>query len=166
MIYFDNNATTGIAPEVFEAMKPFLTEFYGNPSSGYDFARESKKAIETARESVGELLGARKSAEIIFTSSGTESDNWAVTGALEMNPAKKHIVTTRVEHEAVRRLCEKLETNGFETTWLDGFYSQFCPKCRELPETQKRVASDLEKMQVWSNKVSSGGEILNAEFIN
>ena len=119
MIYFDNNATTRVAPEVFAAMQPFLTEFYGNPSSGYDFARESKKAIETARESIAELLGAPDSDEIVFTSSGTESDNWAILGALEANPAGKHLVTTRVEHEAVRKLCEKLEKNGYQMTWLE-----------------------------------------------
>lgn len=119
MIYFDNNATTAVAPEVFAAMQPFLTKFYGNPSSGYDFARESKKAIETARESIAELLGALDSDELVFTSSGTESDNWAILGALEMNPAKKHIITTRVEHEAVRKLCEKLERSGYEISRLE-----------------------------------------------
>lgn len=119
MIYFDNNATTRVAPEVFAAMQPFLMEFYGNPSSAYDFARESKKAIETARQSVAELTGARNASEIVFTSSGTESDNWAIAGVLETNPAKKHVVTTRVEHEAVRKLCEKLERGGYEISWLE-----------------------------------------------
>lgn len=119
MIYFDNNATTVVAPEVFEAMKPFLTEFYGNPSSAYSIGRETKKAIETARESVAELIGAKNSGEIIFTSGGTESDNWAIRGTLEANPSKKHIVTTRVEHEAVRKLCEKLEAENYEISWLD-----------------------------------------------
>jgi cysteine desulfurase len=119
MIYFDNNATTRVAPEVFAAMQSFLTEFYGNPSSGYDFARESKKAMETARESIAELLGANDSNEIVFTSSGTESDNWAILGALEINPARKHVVTTRVEHEAVRKLCEKLERGSYEVSWLE-----------------------------------------------
>lgn len=119
MIYFDNNATTPIAPEVFAAMKPFLTEFYGNPSSAYGFGREARKAGETARGQVAELLGAGDANEIVFTSGGTESDNWAILGALEANPEKKHVITTRVEHEAVRRLCEKLETRGFEITWLE-----------------------------------------------
>lgn len=119
MIYFDNNATTPIAPEVFEAMKPFLTEFYGNPSSTYTFGREARKAVEKSREKIAALIGANSPDEIIFTSGGTESDNWAILGALEANPAKKHIVTTRVEHEAVRKLCEKLETKGFAVTWLD-----------------------------------------------
>lgn len=119
MIYFDNNATTQIAPEVFEAMKPFLTEFYGNASSAYEFSRESKKAVANARENVAALLGAKSENEIVFTSCGTESDNWSILGALEANPEKNHIVTTRVEHEAVRKLCEKLEKKGFSVTWLE-----------------------------------------------
>ncbi len=118
-IYFDNNATTNIAPEVFEAMKPFLTEFYGNPSSAYSIGRETRNAIETAREKLAGLLGAKSTGEIIFTSGGTESDNWAIRGTLEANPQKKHIVTTKVEHEAVRRLCEKLETENYKVSWLD-----------------------------------------------
>lgn len=119
MIYFDNNATTCVAPEVFEAMKPFLTEFYGNASSAYELSYESKKVILNARESVAALLGARSEDEIVFTSSGTESDNWAILGALDAQPGKNHIVTTRVEHEAVRKLCEKAEKKGFPVTWLD-----------------------------------------------
>lgn len=119
MIYFDNNATTQIAPEVFEAMKPFLTEFYGNPSSAYVFGREMRKVIEDSRENIADLIGAKNSYEIVFTSCGTESDNWAIIGTLEANPDKKHIITTNVEHEAIRKLCEKLETEGFEITWLE-----------------------------------------------
>lgn len=119
MIYLDNNATTRIAPEVFEAMKPFLTEFYGNPSSAYSFSKHTKQAIESSRENVAELLGANSSSEIIFTSGGTESDNWAIFGTLEAKRDKTHIVTTTVEHEAVRKVCEKLEANGFQITWLD-----------------------------------------------
>jgi cysteine desulfurase len=119
MIYFDNNATTRIAPEVFEAMKPFLTEFYGNASSAHTFGRDVRAAIETARENLAELLGANDAGEIVFTSGGTESDNWAILGALDAKPDKKHIVTTRVEHEAVRLLCEKLERKNYEVTWLE-----------------------------------------------
>ena len=119
MIYFDNNATTQIAPEVFEAMKPFLIEFYGNPSSAYSFGRESKRAIKDSREKVADLLGAKNADEIVFTSGGTESDNWAIFGTLEANRDKTHIITTRVEHKAVRKVCEKLEQNGFEITWLN-----------------------------------------------
>ncbi|MGI8787927.1 MAG: aminotransferase class V-fold PLP-dependent enzyme, partial [Pyrinomonadaceae bacterium] len=80
MIYFDNNATTQIAPEVLTAMKPFLTEFYGNPSSAYTFGRDTRRAIESAREKVAGLLGAKEANEIVFTSGGTESDNWAILG--------------------------------------------------------------------------------------
>ncbi len=119
MIYFDNNATTQVAPEVFAAMKPFLTESYGNPSSAYNFGRDVRESIEDSRESVAGLLGARNSNEIVFTSGGTESDNWAILGALESNPGKKHIITTSVEHEAIRKLCEKLEKKGFEITRLE-----------------------------------------------
>lgn len=119
MIYFDNNATTEIAPEVFEAMKPFLTAFYGNASSAHNFGRETRKVIENSREQVANLLGADDAQEIVFTSGGTESDNWAIMGTLQAAPDKKHIITTRVEHEAVRKLCEKLEKEGFEITWLD-----------------------------------------------
>jgi len=119
MIYFDNNATTRIAPEVFGVMAPFLTASYGNPSSSYAFGRKNRVAIEAARESVAELVGAASSAEIVFTSGGTESDNWAIRGALEAAPEKDHIITTRVEHEAVRKLCEKLENTNYRITWLD-----------------------------------------------
>src|SRR6187401_2416389 len=119
MIYLDNNATTQVVPEVFAAMRPFLEDFYGNPSSAYGFADGAKAAIESARESVVGLLGAASPSEIVFTSGGTESDNWAILGALEASPKKRHIVTTRVEHEAVRKLCEKLETQGYTVTWLD-----------------------------------------------
>ena len=119
MIYFDNNATTQIAPEVFEVMRPFLETEYWNPSSAYDRGKETAKAIETARESVAALLGSENADEIAFTSGGTESDNWAILGALEANPEKDHIITTRVEHDAVRKLCEKLEKEGKRVTWLD-----------------------------------------------
>lgn len=117
--YLDNNATTRVAPEVYEAMRPYLTELYGNPSSAHTLGRRMHGAIERAREQVAELLGAAESNEIVFTSCGSESDNWAIRGALEQNSEKRHIVTTRVEHEAVRVLCERLQTNGYEVTWLD-----------------------------------------------
>ena len=119
MIYLDNNATTRIAPEVLAAMNPFLNEFYGNPSSSHTFGRESRRAVEHAREQVAALLGARAASEIFFTGSGTESINWAIQAALKLQPGKKRIVTTRVEHEAVARNCEVLERNGCEVVWLD-----------------------------------------------
>jgi cysteine desulfurase len=119
MIYLDNNATTRVAPEVFEAMQPYLTENYGNPSSAHSLGRQMKTAVERAREQVATLLGAANPAEIVFTSCGSESDNWAIGGFLEQNPTRRHIITTRVEHEAVRNLCEHLAEIGCEVTWLE-----------------------------------------------
>ncbi len=119
MIYFDNNATTQIAPEVFEAMKPFLSDFYGNPSSAYTFGRQTRQIVEKSRAEVASLIGAKGANEIIFTSSGTESDNWAIFGTLEANPNKKHLITTRIEHEAIRNVCTKIQKNGYQVTWLE-----------------------------------------------
>ncbi len=118
-IYLDNNATTRVAPEVFEAMRPYLTDFYGNSSSAHTLGQKMRAAIEGAREQVAELLGAAETGEIAFTSCGSESDNWALRGVLEQYPNKRHLITTRVEHEAVRVLCERLERDGYEVTWLD-----------------------------------------------
>lgn len=118
MIYLDNNATTQLAPEVREAMQPFLDSVYGNPSSAHAAGRDAREAVVKARESVARLLGAKPS-EIVFTSGGTESDNWAIRGALAASSGKRHAVTTRVEHEAVRKQCEKLEQEGYEVSWLD-----------------------------------------------
>src|ERR1700716_674278 len=119
MIYLDNNATTRVAPEVFAAMQPYLTEHYGNPSSAHSLGRQMKSAVEHARAQAAELLGAAEASEIVFTSCGSESDNWAIGGWLEQNPTRRHIITTRVEHEAVRNLCEHLARIGCEVTWLD-----------------------------------------------
>src|SRR5260370_14920996 len=119
MIYLDNNATTQVAPEVFDAMRPFLTELYGNPSSAHEFGHRTRAAVEQAREQVAELLGAGDPSEIVFSSGGSESDNWAIGGFLEQNPTRRHIITTRVEHEAVRKLCEHLGEIGCEVTWLE-----------------------------------------------
>ena len=118
MIYLDNNATTRVAPEVLDAMQPYLSEFFGNPSSAHTLGREMKRAIEESREQVASLLGADETSEIVFTSCGSESDNWAIRGVLAGSPEKKHIVTTLVEHEAVRNLCRLLESEGYEVTWL------------------------------------------------
>jgi cysteine desulfurase len=119
MIYLDNNATTRVAPEVFDAMQPYLTENYGNPSSAHSLGRHMKAAVERAREQVAELIGAANPNEIVFTSCGSESDNWAIGGFLEQNPTRRHIITTRVEHEAVRNLCEHLAEIGCDVTWLE-----------------------------------------------
>jgi len=118
MIYLDNNATTRVAPEVLDAMQPYLSEFFGNPSSAHALGREMKRAVEHAREQVASLIGAADPGEIVFTSCGSESDNWAIRGVLATQPTKKHIVTTLVEHEAVRNLCRLLENEGYEVTWL------------------------------------------------
>jgi len=118
MIYLDNNATTQLAPEVVDAMLPFLGSAYGNPSSAHSIGRGARSTVDASRESVAELLGASDANEIVFTSGGTESDNWAILGGLELDPTKKHIVTTQVEHEAIRKLFEKLESKGYNVTWL------------------------------------------------
>ncbi len=119
MIYFDNNATTQIAPEVFDAMTPYLVDHFGNPSSAHASGRKARSAVDAARESVADLLGAESPDEIVFTATGSESDNWAINGALAAAPDKRHIITTRVEHEAVGKLCKSLETRGYSVTWLD-----------------------------------------------
>jgi len=117
MIYLDNNATTRVAPEVAAAMQPYLTELFGNPSSAHALGRKMKEAVEHAREQVASLIGADTD-EIVFTSCGSESDNWAIRGALSTQSDKRHIITTQVEHEAVRNLCALLEKEGYEVTWL------------------------------------------------
>lgn len=108
VVYMDNNATTRIAPEVLEAMLPYLTEYYGNPSSMHTFGGQVGRAVETARAQVAELLGAEPS-EIIFTSCGTESDSTAILSALQTYPDKRHVIKTKVEHPAVKNLCENLD---------------------------------------------------------
>ena len=118
MIYLDNNATTRVAPEVLDAMQPYLGQVYGNPSSAHGLGREMKRAVEHSREQVASLIGASEVNEIVFTSCGSESDNWAIRGVLATRPNRKHIVTTLVEHEAVRNLCHLLEGDGYEVTWL------------------------------------------------
>jgi cysteine desulfurase len=118
LIYLDNNATTRVAPEVVEAMQPYLSEFFGNPSSAHTLGRTMKTAVEQSREQVATLIGAADASEIVFTSCGSESDNWAIRGALASQLEKKHIVTTLVEHEAVRNVCRALEGEGYEVTWI------------------------------------------------
>lgn len=118
MIYLDNNATTRVAPEVVDAMTPYLGHVFGNPSSSHGLGREMKRAVEQSRQQVASLIGASDVNEIVFTSCGSESDNWAIRGVLATQPHKKHIVTTLVEHEAVRNLCHLLENDGYDVTWL------------------------------------------------
>jgi cysteine desulfurase len=115
--YFDNNATTRIAPEVVEAMLPFLREMWGNPSSAYGFGSQVSKYIEDARERLAALLHADPK-EIVFTSCGTESNNAAIHSALATHPEKRHVVTTAVEHSANIKYCEYLKKRGYEVTFL------------------------------------------------
>ena len=117
IIYLDNNATTRIAPEVFDVMASWLRDGYGNPSSGYALGRDALGAVETAREQVAALAGCRED-EILFTSCGTESINTAVQAAIALDPDKRHIVTSTVEHSATIKLCEHLAQRGYEITWL------------------------------------------------
>ena len=119
LIYLDNAATTPVAPEVYQAMKPFFEEYYGNAASIYRFAGVSRRAVEDAREIVADFLNA-KPGEIYFTGGGSESDNWAIkAGALALREKGRHIITTGIEHHAVLHTCEFLEKNGFEVTYLD-----------------------------------------------
>lgn len=117
-IYMDHSATTYVKPEVLEAMIPYFTEYFGNPSSIYGIARYSKKAIDTARVQTAKALGADPD-EIYFTSGGSESDNWAIKGvALANRKRGNHIITTQIEHHAVFHTCRFLEKEGFEVTYL------------------------------------------------
>ncbi len=117
-IYLDHNATTPVHPEVLEAMLPYYSEKFGNPSSIHASGREAKAALEDARNRVADLLGCKPS-EIYFTSGGTESDNFAIKGVAFANRAKgKHVITSPIEHHAVSRSCEFLQREGFEITWL------------------------------------------------
>lgn len=120
-IYLDYNATTPLRPEVREAMMPYLTEAYGNGSSIHAYGREARNAIDTAREQVAELIGAKSSSEIVFTGSGTEADNHAIKGLTELQKSRgegNHIITSSVEHHAVLHTCQYLEQRGFEVTYL------------------------------------------------
>lgn len=119
VIYLDNAATTKVAPEVYEAMKPYFEEYYGNAASIYRFAGESRKAVEHAREVVANFIGA-KTNEIYFTGGGSESDNWALIGtAFSLKDKGNHIITTKIEHHAILHTCDFLEKQGYEITYLD-----------------------------------------------
>ncbi|MFQ5872968.1 MAG: cysteine desulfurase family protein [Dehalococcoidia bacterium] len=118
LIYLDHAATTPVDPRVVEAMQPYFTEHFGNPSGIYNLSQESQKGLEEARETAAEILGCRSS-EIIFTSGASESDNAAIKGgALALRQSGNHIVTTSVEHHAVLHACEFMESLGFEVTYL------------------------------------------------
>jgi cysteine desulfurase len=146
VVYLDNNATTRVAPEVFEAMVPFLTEFYGNPSSAYSFGKRVEGHLKEAREKVAALLGCTPK-EIIFTSCGTESDNAAIWSALQTS-GKNHVVTTQVEHSAVMNQTDWLERKGYGVTRLpvaaDGTLS--------VADVEKAIRDDTAIVSImWAN---------------
>ena len=139
MIYLDNAATTKTAPEVVDAMLPYFSEYYGNASTIYSLGAESKKAMDHARQTIADSLGA-KSEEIYFTAGGSESDNWALKATAEAYASKgKHIITTKIEHHAILHTCEYLEKRGFEITYLnvdrDGLISLDELKAAIRPDT-------------------------------
>ena len=119
IIYMDNAATTPVRPEVLEAMLPYFTEKFGNPSSMYSISAENKKAITDAREFIAKSINTTPE-NIYFTAGGSESDNWALKAAVEAYASKgKHIITTKIEHHAILHTCEYLEKKGIEVTYLD-----------------------------------------------
>lgn len=117
-IYLDNNATTSVAPEVLDAMMPFLTTHYFNPSSMYEAARTPSDAIEAARLEIARFLGAGAPGQIVFTSCATESNNAGILGALRANPGRRHVLTSAVEHPAVLEVAKQLQREGYEITYL------------------------------------------------
>jgi len=152
-IYFDHAATTAVRPEVLDAILPFFTERYGNPSSIYEIARTNKKALETARDKTAAALGADP-AEIFFTGSGTEADNWAIRGIAELNEKTGgHIITTAIEHHAVLHTCQYLEKHGFSVTYLpvggDGIIS--------MADLEKAIRPDTKLITVMTanNEIGS-----------
>ena len=117
-IYLDYNATTPVAPEVLSAMRPYLEEYFGNPSSAHRFGQLARAGVETARTQVAGMLGA-KPAEVVFTGSGTESDNLAIFGIVRASrKAAGHVITSSVEHPAVAVVCRQLAADGWSVTWL------------------------------------------------
>jgi cysteine desulfurase len=116
MIYLDNNGTTQVLPKVLEAMMPYFTTNWGNPSSSYNFGSKLKTVIETAREQVADLIGAHPR-EVIFTSCATESNNAAINAVLKAQPGKRHIVTSAVEHSSILNYCMALEKEGYRVTY-------------------------------------------------
>ena len=117
-VYVDNNATTAVAPEVYDAMVPFLTAEYFNPSSMYEASRKAHDSIEDARKTVSKMLHAGNSKQILFTSCASESNNTAIFGVAKANPQRKHIITTAVEHPAVLDVCKDMARSGYDVTFL------------------------------------------------
>jgi cysteine desulfurase len=147
MIYLDYNATTPVLPEVLEAMMPYFTSEWGNPSSTYKFGSKLKAVIETAREEVAELVGAQHR-EIIFTSCGTESNNAAIHAALQVTPGKRHIVTSAVEHSSVLNYCLTLEKEGYRVTYLP----VDCDGLLKLADIEKAITNETAVVSLmWAN---------------
>ena len=147
IIYLDNNATTCVAPEVFEAMTPYLTEFYGNPSSIHRFGGQLAAKVEEARAQLGALIGAQNS-EIIFTSCGTESDTTAIRSALSICPKRRKVVISKVEHPAVLNLGKELERNGYKVSIIpvDARGRLDMDRAREMIDSETAVVSVM-----WAN---------------
>ncbi len=149
--YFDNNATTRVAPEVVEAMLPFLTEYWGNPSSMYSFGRQVGEPLDQARAKVAALINAEPR-EIIFTSCGTESNNSALHSALATQPEKRHVLTTTVEHSAIIKFCDLLPKQGYTVTFLpvesDG--------ALDLPRLEQSIRPDTAIVSVMSANNETG----------
>lgn len=147
IIYLDNNATTCVAPEVFEAMTPYLTEFYGNPSSIHRFGGQLAAKVEEARAQLGALIGAQNS-EIIFTSCGTESDTTAIRSALSICPKRRKVVISKVEHPAVLNLGKELERNGYKVSIIpvDSKGRLDMNRAREMIDSETAVVSVM-----WAN---------------
>ncbi len=147
IIYLDNNATTCVAPEVFEAMTPYLTEFYGNPSSIHRFGGQLAAKVEEARTQLGALIGAQNS-EIIFTSCGTESDTTAIRSALSICPKRRKVVISKVEHPAVLNLGKELERNGYKVSIIpvDARGRLDMDRAREMIDSETAVVSVM-----WAN---------------
>ena len=169
VIYFDNNATTRMAPPVYEAMAPYLTELYGNPSSIHSFGSRVGRALDRSRTQVAGLLGAGDEVEVMFTSCGSEGDNTAIRGILDAAPEKRHFITTAVEHPAVLGLGQHLEKKGYRVTWLgvneDGML--------DLDELRDSLSDDTAMVSImYANNetgvvfpVHEAGEIVKARGI-
>ena len=147
MIYLDHNATTPVLQEVVEAMMPYLTSEWGNPSSSYKFGSKLKRVIENAREQVAGLIAAEPR-ELIFTSCGTESNNTAINAALRVNPDKKHIVTSAVEHSSVLNYCMALQKQGYRVTYLP----VNCEGLLELADLENAITDETAVVSLmWAN---------------
>lgn len=153
VIYLDNAATTQVYPEVLEAMNPYFTEIYGNPSSIYIFAQNANKAVLNSRQTLADLIHARAE-EIYFTGGGSESDNWALKAVAEAYESKgKHIITTKIEHHAILHTCEYLEKKGYEITYLD--VDEYGTICLEELEKAMRPDTVLVSVMAANNEIGT-----------